>query len=142
MLELTYTIENLPQIAETILKNASSKNFLFYGDMGIGKTTLIKQLAIELKVIDNISSPTFSIVNEYQAGDDKIYHFDFYRINDETEALDIGVDEYFYSGHWNFIEWPEKIKGLLPEPADCIHISLNQNGSRKLKLTPNKQNNR
>lgn len=132
----TYTLLELPQVAELLLKNASSKKFLFYGEMGVGKTTLIKQLAKQLKVTDAISSPTFSIVNEYRAENDTVYHFDFYRIEEETEALDIGVDEYFYSDHWVFVEWPEKIDSLLPENADKIFLSTNKNGSRTLKMNP------
>ena len=138
MMKHTYTLQELPQVAALLLKSASSKNLLFYGEMGVGKTTLIKQLAKELKVKDTISSPTFSIVNEYEAENGVVYHFDFYRINNETEALDIGIEEYFYSGHWNFIEWPEKIAGLLPDPADKVYLSNNENGSRTLKMIPTK----
>ncbi|MFT5078220.1 tRNA (adenosine(37)-N6)-threonylcarbamoyltransferase complex ATPase subunit type 1 TsaE [Patiriisocius sp. Uisw_047] len=134
----TFTIQELPQVAALILKGASTKNLLFYGEMGVGKTTLIKQLAIELNVKDTIGSPSFSIVNEYKAADDIIYHFDFYRIEDKIEALDIGVEEYFYSGHWNFIEWPEKIEGLLPENADKLYLTNNNNGSRTIKMIPTK----
>ena len=136
MIEHTYTLNELPQVATLLLKNACSKTLLFYGEMGVGKTTLIKQLAKQLKVTDSISSPTFSIVNEYEAGSDKVYHFDFYRIKEETEALDIGVDEYFYSGHWVFAEWPERIHSLLPDDADKVYLSNNQNGSRTLKMIP------
>ena len=134
----TFTIQELPQVAALILKGASTKNLLFYGEMGVGKTTLIKQLAIELNVKDTIGSPSFSIVNEYKAADDIIYHFDFYRIEDKIEALDIGIEEYFYSGHWNFIEWPEKIEGLLPENADKLYLTNNNNGSRTIKMIPTK----
>ena len=134
MIEISYTLEELPQVVATLIKNTSSKKLLFYGDMGVGKTTLIRELAKQLLVTDTISSPTFSIVNEYDAGEHKIYHFDFYRIEDYTEALDIGVDEYFYSEHWVFVEWPDKVDTLLPEEADKIYITTNQNGSRTLKM--------
>jgi tRNA threonylcarbamoyladenosine biosynthesis protein TsaE len=134
----TFTINELPQVAALVLKSASTKNLLFYGEMGVGKTTLIKQLAIALKVKDTIGSPSFSIVNEYKAANDIIYHFDFYRIEDKIEALDIGIEEYFYSGHWNFIEWPEKIEGLLPENADKVYLTNNNNGSRTIKMIPTK----
>jgi tRNA threonylcarbamoyladenosine biosynthesis protein TsaE len=134
----TFTINELPQVAALVLKSASTKNLLFYGEMGVGKTTLIKQLAIALKVKDTIGSPSFSIVNEYKAANDIIYHFDFYRIEDKIEALDIGIEEYFYSGHWNFIEWPEKIEGLLPENADKVYLTNNNNGSITIKMIPTK----
>jgi tRNA threonylcarbamoyladenosine biosynthesis protein TsaE len=134
----TFTIQELPQVAALILKSASTKNLLFYGEMGVGKTTLIKQLAKELNVKDSIGSPSFSIVNEYKAENDIIYHFDFYRIEDKIEALDIGIEEYFYSGNWNFIEWPEKIDGLLPENADKVYLTNNNNGSRTIKMIPTK----
>ena len=134
----TFTIQELPQVAALILKSASTKNLLFYGEMGVGKTTLIKQLAKELNVKDSIGSPSFSIVNEYKAENDIIYHFDFYRIEDKIEALDIGIEEYFYSGNWNFIEWPEKIDGLLPENADKVYLTNNNNGSRNIKMIPTK----
>ncbi len=138
MIEISYTLDELPQVVATLIKNTSSKKLLFYGDMGVGKTTLIRELAKQLSVTDTISSPTFSIVNEYNIGEDKIYHFDFYRIEDDTEALDIGVDEYFYSNHWVFVEWPEKVDTLLPEESEKIYLTTNQNGSRTLKMIPNK----
>lgn len=136
MMEHTYTLKNLTEVAALILENVSSKTILFYGDMGVGKTTLIKELAKKLKVTDTISSPTFSIVNEYEAENDKVYHFDFYRIEKETEALDIGVDEYFYSGNWVFVEWPEKIATLLPDDAAKVYLKNNNNGSRTLTMKP------
>ena len=93
--------------------------------MGAGKTTLIKAICEELGVKENISSPTFSIVNEYHSAPGrKIYHFDFYRIKDLSEAYDMGYEEYFYSGACCFIEWPEKIDGLLPEEALKLEISV------------------
>ncbi|HRH03125.1 MAG TPA: tRNA (adenosine(37)-N6)-threonylcarbamoyltransferase complex ATPase subunit type 1 TsaE [Bacteroidia bacterium] len=102
------------------------KVIAFYGEMGAGKTTLIKSICKALGSKDTVSSPTFSLVNEYKYGDEKhIYHFDFYRLNKETEALDMGCEEYFYSGNYCFIEWPEKIKNLLP--ADCLSIVLQVN---------------
>jgi tRNA threonylcarbamoyladenosine biosynthesis protein TsaE len=104
--------------------------------MGVGKTTLIKSLAKELGVNGATSSPTFSLVNEYQSTNNKtVYHFDFYRLNKETEAMDMGADEYFYSGNWCFIEWPEKIPNLVPESHSVIQISLLPDGNRSLSLT-------
>lgn len=130
----TYSIAELPEVAGMVLENTSSKTLLFYGSMGAGKTTLIKELAKKLGVQNNISSPTFSLVNEYALSSDKLYHFDFYRINDESEALDIGIEEYLASGHWNLIEWPEKIVGLLPQINTSIELTQNDNGTRTINL--------
>ena len=103
--------------------------------MGVGKTTLIKELCKQLKVLDNISSPTFSLVNEYQtASQEVIYHFDFYRIDDEEEALDMGIEDYLESGNWCFIEWPENIENLLPLDAVEIHLSLLEDNQRNIQL--------
>jgi len=135
-MEQTYTIEDLPEIAGMVLTNASTKTLLFYGDMGVGKTTLIKELAKKLGVQDTLSSPTYSIVNEYALDSDKLYHFDFYRIKNEEEALDIGIEDYFDSGHWKLIEWPENISNLLPEENTKIQLTINLNGSRTINVTP------
>jgi len=135
-MELTYMINELPQVAQKVLATIQTKNVLFYGAMGVGKTTLIKELANSLGVKDSITSPTFSIVNEYSAQGSTLYHFDFYRIEDEEEAMDIGIEEYFESGAYNFIEWPEKIAGILPETHSIIEITKNNNQSRTLKITP------
>jgi len=132
----TYTIEELPKIAGMVLTNASTKTLLFYGDMGVGKTTLIKELARKLGVQDTLSSPTYSIVNEYLLDNDKLYHFDFYRINSEEEVLDIGIEDYFESTHWKLIEWPEKVSSLLPHENTKIQLTINQNGSRTINIMP------
>ena len=96
---------------------------LFYGEMGAGKTTFIKVICKQLGVSDEVQSPTFSLVNEYMAGDGHVvYHFDFYRIDNEEEALDMGLYEYLESGAWCFIEWPEKISGLLPNDAVKVYL--------------------
>jgi len=125
------SISNLPQAARAIIEHAGNNRiFLFYGDMGAGKTTLIKELCKALGTTDNISSPTFSIVNEYHTAKDKIYHFDFYRLKDQTEALDMGYEEYFYAGAWCFIEWPEKIPDLLPQHYSNITIKVLDDGAR------------
>ena len=106
---------------------------MFYGEIGVGKTTLIKEIVKQLEVDDVVSSPTFSLVNEYLSRKgETIYHFDFYRIEDENEVLDIGIDEYFDSGNWCLIEWPENVKNIVPLNAVKIHISLNENKSRNI----------
>jgi len=135
-MEHTFTLQDLPEIAEKVLLAATNKTLLFYGDMAVGKTTLIKEIAKRLGVTDTISSPTFSIVNEYKIKDDKVYHFDFYRIEKEEEVLDIGIEEYFFSNHWILIEWPEKIKNLLPIKSTKIILTKNKNGSRTITLMP------
>ena len=104
-----------------------SKVFAFHGAMGAGKTTFIKVICEALGVAENVSSPTFALVNEYRDGKgEPVFHFDFYRIKDEKEAIDIGVDEYFYSGHYCFIEWPEKVLNLLPD--DCVKVFITLEG--------------
>lgn len=109
--------------------------WVFEGEMGAGKTTLIKSICNVLGVMDNVSSPTFSLVNEYMNdNDDVFYHFDFYRIETESEALDIGCDEYFYSGNYCFIEWPSKIPNLLPESFLEINISIDDEATRSINL--------
>ena len=130
-----FDIQSIDDVAKELLANTKHKTILFYGEMGAGKTTLISALVKALGGSDKTSSPTFSIVNEYKVDNDIVYHFDFYRIEDETEVLDIGIEDYFYSGHWSFIEWPDKIKGILPKDADISYIKVNKDGSRTLELS-------
>lgn len=132
----TYTLQELPQIAGKVLNQLPSKTVLFYGDMGVGKTTLIKELAKLLGSQDPVSSPTFSLVNEYALPEDKLYHFDFYRLEDVEEAYDMGVEEYLDSDHWKFIEWPDKIASIIPEDNVSIELKKNTNGSRTLNVVP------
>ena len=107
--------------------------FAFYGKMGAGKTTFIKAVCEELGVDDTVTSPTFAIVNEYEAAQGRpIYHFDFYRIKKVSEAYDMGCEEYFYSGHPCFIEWPELIEEVLPEETVNVTIEALPNGERRL----------
>tara|TARA_R110002012_G_scaffold13845_3_gene58322 strand:- start:13453 stop:13881 length:429 start_codon:yes stop_codon:yes gene_type:complete len=129
-------IAQLPEIASQIIGQAGEgKVWIFEGELGAGKTTLIKELCEQLEVVDNVSSPTFSIVNEYETTEgETIYHFDFYRIKSEAEAADIGVDEYFYSGNYCFIEWPSKIPSLLPEEYLKITLILVSENQRKILL--------
>lgn len=108
--------------------------FLFYGHMGAGKTTFINALCAALEVQDSTSSPTFSIVNEYASSHGPLYHFDFYRLKDESEALDLGYEEYFYSGNYCFVEWPEKIENLLPSHYLKITIEAIDNQSRSITV--------
>ena len=130
-----FDLDTIDDIANMLLKSFKSKTVLFQGEMGVGKTTLISALLKALGSKTKATSPTFSIVNEYEVKDDIVYHFDFYRIEDANEALDIGIEDYLYSGHWNFIEWPEKIDVFLPNEVDILQLKLNKNESRALKLS-------
>lgn len=128
-------IQELPQVARQILEYAAGRKvWLFYGNMGAGKTTLIKQICQSIGVEDNASSPTFSIVNEYNSPEGPVFHFDFYRIKSEHEALDLGYEEYFYSGNYCFVEWPELIPSLLPEEVLSINITVSPTGTRMINL--------
>ncbi|RYJ52224.1 tRNA (adenosine(37)-N6)-threonylcarbamoyltransferase complex ATPase subunit type 1 TsaE [Flavobacterium petrolei] len=135
-MNIIFSIDQLEEVAQQIIANNRKKVILFHGEMGVGKTTLIKQLCKTLGVTGATSSPTFSLVNEYEANDNQlVYHFDFYRLNKEEEALDMGVDDYLYSGNWCFIEWAEKIPNLIPEVHSVITISLLADGKRSLTLS-------
>jgi len=129
----TFSIKEIDQIAKELIGVFSSKIVLFNGEMGAGKTTLISALVRALGGAEDASSPTFSIVNEYKVADDFVYHFDFYRIKNHYEALDIGVEDYFCSGYWNFIEWPEKIKMLLPKDVTVVNLTIDNENHRRIE---------
>ncbi|MBK0380197.1 tRNA (adenosine(37)-N6)-threonylcarbamoyltransferase complex ATPase subunit type 1 TsaE [Mucilaginibacter segetis] len=129
------SIADLPAIATAIINfSRDNKIFLFYGDMGSGKTTLIKALCEKLGIPEGVTSPTFSIVNEYSGNMGPVFHFDFYRLKNQTEALDMGYEEYFYSGNYCFIEWPEKIPDLLPEHYNTVKIRVSAKGIREITV--------
>ncbi|RMG61944.1 MAG: tRNA (adenosine(37)-N6)-threonylcarbamoyltransferase complex ATPase subunit type 1 TsaE [Bacteroidetes bacterium] len=125
----------LLSVAKNILNTCNSvRIFALYGDLGAGKTTLVKDFCKALGVAEPVSSPTFSLINEYAFPGGWVYHFDFYRIKREEEAYDIGVDEYFDSDHYSFIEWPERIPSLLPPEAAEIHLTVLPDDSRRIEL--------
>ncbi len=126
---------DLPKVTEQLIDFAGElKVWLFVGDLGAGKTTLIKQVCKQLGLEDEVSSPTFSIINEYLAGSKTLYHFDFYRLNSIEEAVQIGVIEYFDSGNYCFIEWPQKVEQILPEEFMLIQITGEKSGKREIKV--------
>ena len=129
-------IKQLKLISEKIIEYADGeKVWLFKGELGAGKTTLIKYICKAFGVKDLVNSPTFSLVNEYRnIRNDIFFHLDFYRINDETEAMDIGADEYIYSDHYCFIEWPSKIPSLIPDKFLEINILVDEAGKRIFNL--------
>ena len=130
----TYSLNNISEIAEEIISTVKSKVLLFYGEMGTGKTTLIKEIVKQLGVEGVASSPTFSLVNEYLSRKGEIiYHFDFYRVEKEEEAYDIGFEEYLYENNWCLIEWPEKVENLLPLESVKISLNLNPDNTRTIQ---------
>jgi tRNA threonylcarbamoyladenosine biosynthesis protein TsaE len=134
-MKIAFSLDEIQEVAQKIMAFQPHKVLLFEGDMGMGKTTLINTLCKKMGVEGATSSPTFSIVNEYQTYDNQtIYHFDFYRLKQETEALDFGVEDYLYSGNWCFIEWAEKISSLIPIEHSIVKFSLLPDGRRELEI--------
>ena len=127
-MEMNYKItklSELPEVAKSIIDSfPENRVFALYGQMGAGKTTLIKELCAYLKIEDNVTSPTFAIVNQYTTTEqNSIFHFDFYRIKKLSEAYDLGYEDYFYSNNYCFIEWPEMVEELLPQSFVKIIIT-------------------
>lgn len=133
-MEETYVLSDISSVARKVLQKTRSKTILFYGQMGAGKTTLIKELLLALGAEDAGSSPTFSLVNVYETENGQVNHFDFYRIEDESEAWDIGFEEYLQSDAWNFIEWPQKINNFIEEEHQKVEIEVIDQNLRKLKF--------
>lgn len=130
------SLSDLNIVADKFLRLMRNKKvFAFFGSMGVGKTTFIKALCNELGVAEIVTSPTFALVNEYQTGKgDSIYHFDFYRINKIEEVYDFGYEDYFFSGNYCFIEWPDKVAEILPDDVVFVQIVENENGTRTINI--------
>ena len=126
------SIEGLKSVAEKLIARfPENRVFAFYGKMGAGKTTFIQSICKSLGSDDNVTSPTFALINEYNTADlSSIFHFDFYRIEDIEEAFDLGYEDYIYSGDYCFIEWPEMIEPLLPENIVKVNIETQEDESR------------
>lgn len=136
-MELIFSLENMREAAEAVLEFTGKEGVLaFYGPMGVGKTTFIKELCRVLEVEDTVNSPSFALVNEYQtAAGTPVYHFDFYRIKNIAEAVDMGAEEYFYTpGALCLIEWPERIEPMLPPETYRITMETLPSGERKIKI--------
>jgi tRNA threonylcarbamoyladenosine biosynthesis protein TsaE len=129
-------LEDLPNVAIEFLKSIDGKKQIaFYGNMGVGKTTFIKEICRQLGVIEVVTSPTFAIVNEYHTEDNQIiYHFDLYRINKLEELFDFGYEDYLYSAHYCLIEWPEKAEKVLPDDILKVSITEMPDGVRVLEF--------
>lgn len=127
-------LDELPEVANQIIDQLQYKLITFEGEMGAGKTTFIKEFVKALGTSDEISSPTFSIVNEYDTDKGKVFHFDFYRLNHEDEALDFGIEEYLYSNQYCLMEWPNKIANFIPDEHHSITIE-NVDGIRHLNFS-------
>lgn len=133
-MEINYKLADIEEVAKQLIENLKTKTWLFYGNMGVGKTTLIKAIVKQLGCNDEVSSPTFSIINEYEINNDKIFHFDLYRIKDLEEAYNFGIEDYLDSNHYIFIEWPAKIESILTDELDKISIEIVSEENRKLLL--------
>jgi len=137
-MKIIYQLSEIDSVAATVISNTQSNLLLFNGEMGVGKTTLIKALIKQLGSNETAVSPTFSIVNEYRTIENKkIYHFDLYRLEKSEEVFQLGFEEYLSEGDWIFIEWPKLITAFLPEKRATIEIKEQRGQDRTLELKSN-----
>lgn len=130
------SLSDINRVAKQFLEMYGDRQVVaMYGNMGVGKTTFVKAVCEVLGMHDDATSPSFAIVNEYKGDGKRIYHFDFYRINDPEEAYDFGYEEYFYSGDMCFVEWPEKIDRLIPDDALALKFTEQEDGSRIIEVS-------
>lgn len=136
MTEIKFDLEELPEVAEKFINEiGADRIFLFEGDMGAGKTTLIAEICRQLGATDDFGSPTFSLVNEYRdAKGNPVYHFDLYRIESAAEAFEMGAEEYFNSGELCLVEWPDRLGELVPDDARTVRITVNPDESRTISF--------
>ncbi len=139
-MKIKYSLNEIDKVAKQLLdylkKNSSLKIIVFDGKMGSGKTTLIKEICSQMNVVDEVTSPTFAIINEYVTQDNQpVYHFDFYRLKNIQEAIDIGCEDYFYSGNYCFIEWANIVEPILPDNTLIISINQHSENQRILQLS-------
>ncbi|GAA4270237.1 tRNA (adenosine(37)-N6)-threonylcarbamoyltransferase complex ATPase subunit type 1 TsaE [Hyunsoonleella aestuarii] len=132
-MEISYSLDSIDDAANWIIKNVKTKTIFLYGEMGAGKTTLIKSIVKVLSSNDEVSSPTFSIVNEYESLNESIYHFDLYRIENIEEAYNFGIEDYIDSNNWIIVEWPNLIESLV-DNYDRVFINKNEDNSRTIRL--------
>ena len=130
----TYSLSEINKAAKFIFDNINSKIILFNGDLGTGKTTLIKNLCLELGSTENVSSPTFPILNIYDTKKNKIYHADLYRVENTQDLNEIGFFDIINTNDWLFVEWPKKIINLIDKPFSMVKISIEDDNRRKIEL--------
>ena len=136
MSNIFYVLDEISETARNIIPRLNSKTIAVKGEMGAGKTTLIKALVKALGGLDTGTSPTFGLVNEYHKADGELlgYHFDFYRLEDPAEALDLGLEDYLQQDCWIFMEWPEKIAALLPPVVQELHLYIEGPEARRIEI--------
>lgn len=129
------SLSDLPRVAEAVVEALEGRTVvLLRGGMGAGKTTLVSRIAALLGAEDAVTSPTFALVNQYEGTEQRIYHFDFYRIDNIEEVFDLGYEEYFYSGDLCLVEWPEKIEPLIPDDAMVVRITVGDGEERIFEI--------